>query len=455
LPGIFRAYDIRGVYGSEIDPKMALRIGMAFGSFLGAGEDTVVAMDARLSSPVLKEAFASGLMATGCDCIDLGMTATPVLYFASINSGPKAGGMITASHNPPEQNGMKLCRAGIAYSYETCIGRIEAILHQGNYRLASWDALGRLEKFDAFPDYAERLMRMIKIERGMKVVVDVGNGVCGFTKRLFEDLGCHADFLYAEPDGRFPNHLPDPLKEETLKELKLMVPEKKADVGIAFDGDGDRVGFVDEKGRSVRGDQALAIFARDVLRRRPGSKIVFNVLCSKALKEDIEAHKGIPKMSRVGHSYVQELLIKERAPLAGELSGHFYFAEGYYGYDDGILAALKMVEILSKESSTLSELVGTIPHYETTPELRVPCPDDKKFKVVEALKVRLRNLGLTIVDLDGVRVEFPEGWGIVRASNTEPALVMRFEAKDSKRLLEIQDLIRGELKAALRMDRAS
>lgn len=452
MPGIFRAYDIRGTYGSDITPRTALRIGMAFGSFLGGGEDVIVARDARLSSPVLKEAFISGLMATGCHCIDLGMTATPVLYFASINFGPKAGSIITASHNPPDQNGMKLCRAGIAYSYETCIGKIEEIVRQGSYKLAKGDAFGRVEKFDAFPDYAERLLRMIDMEREMKVVLDVGNGVCGFTKRLFEELGCQVDSLYAEPDGRFPNHLPDPLREETLRELKKKVRERKADVGIAFDGDGDRVGFVDEEGRSIRGDQVLAIFARDVLRRRPGSKIVFNVLCSKALVEDIEAHGGIPKMSKTGHSYVQELLLREEAPLAGELSGHFYFAEGYYGYDDGILAALKMAEILSKESKTLSEIVGTIPRYETTPELRVPCSDERKFRVVETLKERLRNRGLPIIDLDGVRVELPQGWGIVRASNTEPALVMRFEAKDPKGLSEIQNLVQGELKAALRTD---
>ncbi|MBS7609135.1 phosphomannomutase/phosphoglucomutase [Candidatus Bathyarchaeota archaeon] len=452
MPGIFRAYDIRGTYGSDITPRIALRIGMAFGSFLGGGDSVVIAKDARLSSPILKEAFVSGLLATGCHCIDLGMTATPVLYFASINYGPKAGVMITASHNPPDQNGMKLCRAGIAYSYETCIGKIEAMIRQGSYKLAKGDALGRIEKFDAFPDYAERLLRMIDMERGMKIVLDAGNGVCGFTKHLFEELGCQVDSLYAEPDGRFPNHLPDPLREETLRELKQKVREREADVGIAFDGDGDRVGFVDEMGRSIRGDQALAIFAREVLRRRPGSKIVFNVLCSRALVEDVEAHGGIPKMSRTGHSYVQELLIREGAPLAGELSGHFYFADGYYGYDDGILAALKMVEILSKESAKLSEIVETIPRYEATPELRVPCPDERKFRVVEALKERLRNRGLEIIDLDGVRVELPQGWGIVRASNTEPALVMRFEAKDLEGLSEVQTLVQGELKTALRID---
>ena len=449
MAGIFRAYDIRGVYGVDLTPELAVKIGLAFGSILDEGLEVMVGRDSRLTGPILQSALTSGLTASGCNVIDIGLVATPLVYFASIHYGVKGGAMVTASHNPPEYNGFKLCRGGVSYSYETGIGEVERRVKAGDFRLVGWDKAGRIESRNVIPDYVEHVLKGRSLEKPLKVVIDVGNGSCGFAGEIFRRLGCEVRVLFGEPDGRFPNHIPNPLLEETLKPLRETVLNWNADIGIAFDGDGDRVGFIDDKGRIVRGDQALILFAREILSKHPGSKIIFNVLCSKAVVEEINALGGKPLMVRVGHSYIHEALLKEDAPLAGELSGHFYFGKEYYGYDDAIYAAIRMVELVSKADGKFSSLIDSVPTYVASPEIRIRCPDEVKFKVVERFKQKLQDQNYNLITVDGVRVEVEDGWGLVRASNTEPALVLRFEASNQNRLREIEGWILGEVRKVM------
>lgn len=426
-----------------------MRIGKAFGTFLPGAERIVVGKDVRLSGSVLKAALISGLTSTGHDCIDIGMVSTPMLYFSTVYKEKCAGVMLTASHNPPEYNGFKFCRAGVSYSYETCIGAIEHLMGAGEFRASAWDCTGQVEFREVLADYIDDLVGRVSLGRELKVVVDVGNGSCGFVQEIFERIGCDVEVLFQEPDGHFPNHIPDPLRDETLDALRAQVVRDGADLGVAFDGDGDRVGFIDEQGRIFRSDTALMIFAHDVLRRFPGSKVVLNPLCSRALVEYVEAQGGIPVMSRVGHSYIHEKLLAEDAALAGEISGHFYFARDYYGYDDGVFASLKMVELLSKSSMKVSEIVSVLPSYPSSPEIRIRCLDDRKFLVVETLKDRFEKKGMKVIDIDGVRIEFERGWGLVRGSNTEPALVLRFEGDTDEDLKEIREMMMAEVNSVL------
>lgn len=449
MAGIFKAYDIRGIYREELAVDLALKIGIAFGNFSHCESDIIVGWDSRLSSPVLKDALIAGFMAAGCSCVSVGLVPTPTVYFASVYQGDKVGAMVTASHNPPQYNGFKLCRNGLSYSYETCIGEIEQIILKERLNLADWDKIGKAVEWEALPDYMEYIKSKGNFERKLKIVIDAGNGTCGFSKSLFEDLGCDVKILYPEPDGRFPNHVPDPLNMETLKDLGKNVIKEKANIGIAFDGDGDRIGFVDENGRPIHGDFIFILFAREILMQHPRSKIVFNVLNSKALQEEVEAHGGTPIMTRVGHSYIQETLVREKAALAGEISGHYYFGINHYGYDDGILTAVKMIELLSKKDQPLSKLVEKLPRYSSSPEIRIQCSDIKKFRVIEYLKNKFEKEGWKLCTIDGIRVEFEDAWGLVRASNTEPTLVLRFEAKNKERLDSVQKHILKETKKAI------
>jgi phosphomannomutase/phosphoglucomutase len=449
--GIFRAYDIRGVYGEDLTPDLAMRIGNAFGSLIGGrGRRAAVARDSRLSGPALEAAFKAGLMAAGCDAIELGLQPTPLLYFAIAHFGLDGGAAVTASHNPPEYNGFKLCREGaFSLTYESGIGEIERMATGAGMALEPWTAVGRESAMEVRGAYSEFLRAKIRLGRGLRVVIDAGNGTCGFVGGLFEELGCEAEVLFPEPDGRFPNHIPNPLKEETLAHLKAEVVRRGADLGIAFDGDGDRVGFVDERGNALRGDVALMIFASDALRAHPGGEVLFDVASSRAVADHIRRLGGKPSMIRVGHSYVMGELSRRGAILAGELSGHYYFAEGYYGYDDGIFAAARMAEILSRSDRPLSEIAASLPKYASSPEERIHCPDDRKFRVVEALRARLGAMGISLVTIDGVRAEFEDGWALVRPSNTEPALVLRFEAETEEGLRRIRALVEGELRGLL------
>jgi len=451
--GVFRAYDIRGIYGEELTPKLGFDIGMAFAQLVGEGGRISVARDARLSGPVLEAMFKVGVLASGCDVVELGLQPTPILYFSVAHLKLDGGCVTTASHNPPEYNGFKLCReGGFSLTFESGIGKIERQVTAGALKYKPWNKLGREDCYDIRPVYEEYLKERIRLSRAVRVVMDAGNGTCGFMGEVLKRLGCKVDVLYGEPDGRFPNHIPNPLNEETLTALKRRVVEFEADLGIAFDGDGDRVGFVDERGETVRADHAMMIFAEDLIKRRGRQRprILFDVATSKAVSEYVQQLGGIPKMTRVGHSYVMEALHEEAAAMAAEISGHYYFADEHYGFDDGLYAAARMIEILSHRESNLSEITRRLPSYVSTPEKRLECPEDRKFKVVEEVKRRLSSMGYRLITLDGVRVEVGNAWALVRASNTEPAIVLRFEGENQEMLNKVRRLVEEALGEAMK-----
>jgi len=436
---IFRAYDIRGIFGKDLTEEIAKDIGKAFGTYVGGG-DLVVGRDCRLSSEALRDAILEGLISTGCNVIDIGMVPTPVLYFSIIHYKRDGGIMITGSHNAPEYNGFKLSK-GFETLYGEEIQELRRIMESEKYKKGK----GRVTKQETIDDYVRFVKERIRLEKKLKVVIDAGNGMGGPTAlRIFQDLGCEVFPLYCEPDGSFPNHHPDPTVDKFLEDLIEKVREENADLGIAYDGDADRAGFVDDKGNIIRGDRALMLFSREILERQK-AKIILEVKCSQALIEDIKEHGGIPIMYRTGHSFIKKKMKEENALLAGEMSGHFFFKDNYYGYDDAIFAGLRMAQILSNSEKRLSEIISEIPSYESTPEIRIPCPDDEKFKIVEQITQKFKE-DYSVITVDGARIHFDNGWGLVRASNTEPALILRFEAKTRERLAEIKRTITEELK---------
>jgi phosphomannomutase/phosphoglucomutase len=439
---IFRAYDIRGVYEKDFDESLFERIGREFSRFMKVKE-MMVGCDVRLSSPSLKAAFIRGARGAGSDVVDVGTVPTPVLYFAVAHFGKTAGAMITASHNPPEYNGVKLVGKGaVALSYETGIEAIEKAV--AGKKRAGRIGRGNLSMLDVSKAYVSHALEKIDLKKRLRVVVDAGNGACGeLAPLLLENAGCEAIRLFCELDGRFPNHFPDPGNEANLRWLTERVKKERADFGVAMDGDGDRAVFVDERGSIVRGDMALGIFARELFRKKRGAKVIYEVKCSRGLIEMLEKEGGRGIMSRTGHSYIHNLLSEERADIAGEMSGHYYFAENY-GYDDALYAAVKMAEVVSKRGR-LSELAKKIPQYVATPEYRIAYPDEEKFAAVEAISKALRaKYGKRAITIDGVRLELPRSWGLVRASNTEPALIIRFEGKTEKDLREIRGIFGKE-----------
>ncbi len=436
---IFRAYDIRGVFSEDLTEEAAWDIGRAFGSYVGGGR-LVVGRDCRLSSPVLRDALVGGLVSSGCDVVDVGVVPTPVLYFSIVHYRQDGGVMITGSHNAPEYNGFKLCR-GSDTLYGEEIQGIRRIIESGVYRSGE----GKVVVQDTVGDYIRFIEERIHLGRRLRVVVDAGNGTGGpIALRVFRDLGCDVIPLYCDPDGSFPNHHPDPTVDEFMADLIGKVVEVGADLGVAYDGDADRAGFVDDRGNIIRGDVALMLFSREILGRQR-AKIIFEVKCSQALVEDIEKHGGIPIMYRTGHSFIKKKMKEEDALLAGEMSGHFFFRDNYYGFDDAIFASLRMAQILSNSGDKLSDIISGIPRYESTPEMRIPCPDDEKFRIVEEVKREFEKR-YSVVTVDGARIQFGDGWGLVRASNTEPALILRFEAKTGERLLEIEETVKRELR---------
>jgi len=440
---IFRAYDIRGVYGRDFNDDFAESVGRAFGS---TAEGTVaVGRDMRLSGEALSGRLIAGLRSAGVDVVDIGVVPTPLLYFAVNYFKYGSGVMITASHNPAEYNGFKFLR-----NYETLHGQqisnLKTLIDKRKFRKGA----GGLKTKDVTNDYVQFVRERIRIQRKIKVVLDSGNGMGGVVApRLLRELGCDVVELYSKPDGSFPNHHPDPTVDENLKQLVKEVVKQKADFGVGFDGDADRAGFVDDRGRIMRGDQALILFAREVLKKHKGAKIICEVKCSQAVEEEVLKHGGVFIMYRTGHSFIKQKIREEKAALAGEMSGHFYFADNYYGFDDAIYATARMAELLSNTDKSLSKLVDGMPKYHATPEIRVDCPDEKKFQIVAAVSKRLQKNGLKVITIDGARIVYPDGWGLIRASNTTPNLILRFEAKTQKRLEEIQKVIMDELKSAL------
>jgi phosphomannomutase/phosphoglucomutase len=443
---IFREYDIRGLVDPELTSAVCEAIGKGLGTALvrAGATDCAVGRDVRLSSDRIRDDLVRGLTSTGLSVIDVGVVPTPCLYYALYTMEVGGGVMITGSHNPPEYNGFKTS-IGKASIYGEKIQEVRRLIEADDFETGQ----GNVVEKRVLPDYLGRLTEGIAPERGLSVVVDAGNGVAGpHAPNVLETLGCTVHKLYCDPDGRFPNHHPDPTVEANLADLIATVRETGADLGIAFDGDSDRIGVVDEKGTIIWGDRLLALFARDVLRDGPTS-IIFEVKCSKGLIEDIAAHGGKPVMWRTGHSLIKQKMKETGALLAGEMSGHMFFAHRYYGYDDAIYAAARLVEIVANEGAPLSEIMATIPSYPSTPEIRVPCPEEHKFAVVQEITEHFRK-DHPVIDVDGARIDFGDGWGLVRASNTTPLLVLRFEADTTERLEEIRGLVEKRLDAILK-----
>lgn len=458
-PKIFREYDIRGVYGRDLTVDGAAKIGFAYGMLL---RDRInldspkisVGRDGRKSADVVFGALVKGLSAAGVSVVDIGLCPTPLLYFSLFNLPVSGGIMITASHNPPKYNGFKMC-VGTQAIFGDDIREIrdlaEAAVIEGSVPAV-------MTSHDIAADYGDYLMKKFKglkelnRKKPVRVVLDSANGTAGpVAPGLFRSLGMEVRELYSEVDGDFPNHPPDPTDEANLKELKRAVLDAGADLGIGFDGDADRVGVVDDRGRVVVGDQLMTIFSRDILKENPGAVVIGDVKCSKVMYDEIERAGGRAVMFKTGHSLIKKKMNDTGALLAGEMSGHIFFKHNYFGYDDGIYTGLRLCEILARNKSigggggaTLADMVDSLPKMHNTPEIRVPVEEEKKFEVVEAVKERLKGK-YKVNDIDGVRVDFADGWGLIRASNTEPALVMRFEAETKERLDEIEALFRGEL----------
>ena len=445
-PQIFREYDIRGIVDKDLNEDVLERIGRAYGTYIkefGAGVVSI-GRDCRLSSPAYSKAMTRGINSTGVDVIDIGMVSTPMLYFSLYNLDVGGGVMITASHNPGEYNGIKLCR-GRDSVFGAQIQKIREIAEAGVFASGK----GSSTETDLEERYVRFLRENIDIRPGLRAVVDYGNGMVGaIGPRVFREFGCDVKELYVTPDGTFPNHHPDPTVEENLAQLIETLKGGNYELGIGFDGDGDRIGVVDEKGNIVWGDMLVLVFARDVISGKPGAKIIGDVKCSNRLFEGITDAGGVAIMWKTGHSLIKDKMKVEKASLAGEMSGHIFFADKFFGYDDALYASLRILEIISRTGKSMSQLLEGIPPAISTPEIRVDCPEAIKFRVVEMVKAELGK-ACRIIDIDGVRIEFPDGWGLIRASNTQPALVLRFEARSEERLREIRALIESELNSAM------
>jgi phosphomannomutase/phosphoglucomutase len=444
-PHIFRAYDVRGRVGVDVTPDVFRDVGRAYGTLLrrGGGRTIALGQDNRTSSAELKAGFASGVRAAGIDVVDIGVVTTPILYFATAHWKLDGGANVTGSHNPVEYNGVKMVHAGAAPLTEDEIQELRRTIETGAFATGQ----GRLEARDPREDYFATVERLVHVQRRLKVVVDAGNGVAGsYAPALLRRLGCEVIEQHCESDGTFPHHLPDPEDPHNVVDLQERVVRERADLGIAYDGDADRVGVVDEKGERHEADLILVLLARDLLTRHPGAAVVFDVKSSQSLVDDIRKHGGIPVMWKTGHSHLKRKMREDRILLGGEVSGHMFFAEGYYGVDDGILASCKIIEIAARATQPLSELFASVPHLEATPELKAMCPDAEKFRVVDELVRDLKRRYQTI-DIDGARVLFPDGgWGLVRASNTNPYLTLRFEGRDDAQIAGMKRVIYDALR---------
>ena len=438
-PQIFREYDVRGIVGRDLTPDAIELLGQGYGTYVARhGVRTIsLGYDARLSSPEFCEAITRGIVSTGVNVIQVGLVATPVLYFSMFHLDVDGGVMITGSHNPPEFNGFKL---GLGKT--TIYGEeIQAVLHviqAGQFERGQ----GSVTHQDVGSAYVDEVVRrMGRIARPLRIVCDAGNGTGGlFGPQMLRRIGAEIIELYCDVDGRFPNHHPDPTIPEALKDLIARVQETGAAFGVAWDGDADRIGVVDGRGQVVWGDQLMMLFSREVLAHRPGAPIIFEVKCSQGLVEEIERLGGQPVMYRTGHSLIKSKMKEMHAPLAGEMSGHIFFSDEYLGYDDALYASCRFARMLAAQDKPLSALLDELPRYYATPETRVDCPDDKKFGIVDEI-TRFFKARYPVIDIDGVRILFGDGWGLLRASNTQPVLVMRFEARTPERLLEIQRLV--------------
>jgi phosphomannomutase/phosphoglucomutase len=445
---IFREYDIRGVADTELLSSDVVDLGRGLGTQIQrkSGKSITLGRDCRLSSPRLRDALIEGLMDAGCEVTDIGVVPTPVLYFSAVHLKADGAVMITGSHNPSEFNGFKtVCGSGTLHG-ET-IQEVRHIIEARDFLKGR----GRRADMDVIPAYLDEVAPQFKYSRRIKVVLDAGNGTAGpVAHRLFERLNCEVTELFFDMDGRFPNHHPDPTVPANLKHLQDAVRAQHADLGIAFDGDSDRIGAVDENGEVIYGDMLLLIFGREILTRKPGATIIGEVKCSQLLYDELNRLGGNAIMYKTGHSLIKAKMKQEHAELAGEMSGHMFFADRYLGYDDALYAACRLVEIVAASGKPLSAQLAGLPKLVSTPEIRVDCPDEVKFQVVQRVSERLKKTH-NVISVDGVRVRFEHGWGLVRASNTQPVLVMRFEAESEEWLAQY----RGEMEAALEEARAA
>ncbi len=484
-PEIFREYDIRGIAEKDLSDETALLIGKAYGTLIhnkfGAGAEIVVGRDNRISSPRIAKALIEGILSCGVNVVFIGEITTPMLYYA-VNKLNKSGGIsVTASHNPPQYNGFKVM-VGKEAIFGEKIQELRKIAEKENFVAGKKAAekkfeagkktfalgekkilRGRAEKFVASENSAEgrgtlreesidekyinEIASLVKVQKKLKVVVDAGNGMASeFAPRLLEKIGCEVIRLYCVKDPSFPNHIPDPVQEKNSRDLMEKAVESKADLGIGFDGDVDRIGVVDEKGTLIYGDTLLGLLAEDLLEREKHAKIIFEVKCSQGLGEWIKEKGGKPIMWKTGHSLIKAKMREEKALLAGEMSGHMFFTEKWYGFDDALLAAVKIIEIVSKQEKNLSELVARMPKYYSSPEYRVDFPEKEKFSFVEKAKKHF-SAKYKAVTIDGVRVHFGRGWALLRASNTQPKLILRFEGKTKQELESIKEKFLSEVES--------
>jgi phosphomannomutase/phosphoglucomutase len=443
-PHIFRAYDVRGLVGADINPAVFEQIGRAYATLIRrrGGRTVAVGQDNRTSSGGLKAGFITGVCAAGLSVVDIGVVTTPILYFATAHWRLDGGANITGSHNPVEYNGVKMVHPGAAPLTEDEIQGLRAAIETGDLETGR----GTVERRDPREEYTATVSGLVRVARPLTVVVDAGNGIAGiYAPALLRRIGCEVIELYCESDGRFPNHLPDPEDAANVVDLQREVVARGADLGVAYDGDADRVGIVDERGRRHEADLILVLLARDLLARHPGAKVVFDVKSSQSLVDEVKKHGGVPIMWKTGHSHLKRKMREDGILLGGEVSGHMFFAENYYGVDDGILASAKVIEIVAGQSGPASRLFDSLPHLHATPELKAPCPDGEKFRVIDELARELAQRYETI-DIDGARVLFPGGgWGLARASNTNPYLTLRFEARTEAEIEAMKRVIYGAL----------
>jgi phosphomannomutase/phosphoglucomutase len=445
-PEIFKAYDIRGVVGRQLTPQVVERIGRALGAMaLEQGSRAIaIARDGRLSGPELSQALARGILASGCNVFDIGMATTPMGYFAAFELGTGSAVVVTGSHNPPDYNGLKMVVAGTTLS-----GDAVQALRQRAQADDTPPGQGEYESRDVREAYLARIAGDVKLDRRMKIAVDCGNGVAGMVApALYRRMGCDVVELFCEVDGRFPNHHPDPSHPENLRDLARTLATTDCELGLAFDGDGDRLGVVTKEGKIVYADRQVMLFAADVLARMLGAQIIYDVKCTRNLAPWIQRHGGTPVLWKTGHSLIKAKMKELGAPLAGEMSGHMFFQERWYGFDDGVYAGARLLEILSREQDA-NVTLAALPDALSTPELNLKCAEGEPHKIVAELQANAQFPGAdAVIKLDGVRVEYPDGFGLARASNTTPVIVLRFEADDAAALARIQGEFRRVLLAA-------
>jgi phosphomannomutase/phosphoglucomutase len=444
-PAIFREYDIRGLAEEDFDTDFASLLGKVHGTAVAArgGTRVTVGRDCRASSDAYAEAVIAGMASAGLHVYDIGVCPTPLLYFSLFHLDVDGGIQITASHNPSAYNGFKIC-LGKDTLYGAQIQEIRIKMEREEF---SEKAGGKVERYEIVPPYEKHLLADVpQLARPLKVVVDGGSGVGGpVAPPLFRGLGCRVWEIACKPDASFPFHHPDPTVPENLAMLIDKVKEENADLGVAYDGDADRIGAVDEKGNILWGDELLVLFSRDILKRNPNAIVISEVKCSQRLYDDIVKNGGQAVMWKAGHSLLKAKMKETEALLAGEMSGHMFFKDRYFGYDDAIYASLRLLEILARSQKPLSSLLADLPPSVSTPEIRIDCPDERKF-IIAAKATEYFRQHYDVIDIDGVRVRFPDGWGLIRASNTQPALVLRFEAQSEAKLKEYRALVEQKLR---------